>query len=226
MIMPYDPRKPYLSGEQYLEHPTYLSAELAQRVAGDVRTLCRALGYDLNTVEFAIKGDVPYAIDFMNPAPDAERASVGEFYHNWVTNTLTDLILRRLSEAQGTPRYRWDALLNSASTEGLTGAAQPLAAAASAAQSGAQQVTDSILPQSVRELPSELAATVSDLVGQATGVVSEIVGTVADAVSPEPDAARGKRKGSAPSSGGAAAKKPAAKKATPARTKKPTSPGA
>ena len=31
--------------------------------------LCRALGYDLNTVEFAVEDGVPYAIDFMNPAP-------------------------------------------------------------------------------------------------------------------------------------------------------------
>ena len=88
MIMPYDPRKPYLSGEQYIQNPNYLTPELAERITNDVRTLCRALGYDINTVEFAIKDGIPYAIDFMNPAPDAELASVGEFYHNWVTDTV------------------------------------------------------------------------------------------------------------------------------------------
>ena len=36
--------------------------------------LCRALGYDLNTVEFAVENGIPYAIDFMNPAPDADLA--------------------------------------------------------------------------------------------------------------------------------------------------------
>src|ERR1051325_7216446 len=50
MIMPYDPTKPYLSGEQYINDPNYLTAELAERITGDVRTLCRALGYDINTV--------------------------------------------------------------------------------------------------------------------------------------------------------------------------------
>ncbi|MET0649269.1 MAG: hypothetical protein ABW208_21885, partial [Pyrinomonadaceae bacterium] len=84
LIMPYDPRKAYLSGEQYVHDPTYLSADVAARVAQDVLTLNRALGYDINTVEFAIEDGVPYAIDFMNPAPDAELASVGEFYHNWL----------------------------------------------------------------------------------------------------------------------------------------------
>ncbi|MDT7605253.1 MAG: hypothetical protein QOF61_3250, partial [Acidobacteriota bacterium] len=112
MIMPYDPRKPYLSGEQYINDPNYLSTELAERVAADVRTLCRALGYDINTIEFAIKDGVPYAIDFMNPAPDAELASVGEFYHNWVTDAVVRLVFKRLAESGTQPRYRWDALLN------------------------------------------------------------------------------------------------------------------
>ena len=49
MIMPYDPSKPYLSGEQYIHDPNYLSNELATRVTNDVSTLCRALGYDINT---------------------------------------------------------------------------------------------------------------------------------------------------------------------------------
>ena len=39
----------------------------------DCLKLCRALGYDLNTVEFAVEDGVPYAIDFLNPAPDADR---------------------------------------------------------------------------------------------------------------------------------------------------------
>jgi hypothetical protein len=77
-----------------------------------VRTLCTALGYDLNTVEFAIKDGTPYAIDFMNPAPDAELASVGEFYHNWVVGAVADLVFRRLAEPRQRSRYRWDALLN------------------------------------------------------------------------------------------------------------------
>ena len=112
MIMAYDPRKPYLSGEQYVHDPNYLKPELAARVKKDVRTLCAALGYDINTVEFAIKDGVPYAIDFMNPAPDAELASVGEFYHNWITKAVTDLVFKRLAQGREQPRYRWDALLN------------------------------------------------------------------------------------------------------------------
>jgi len=133
MIMAYDPRKPYLSGEQYVHNPDYLEPKLADRVRKDVRTLCSALGYDINTVEFAIKDGVPYAIDFMNPAPDAELASVGEFYHNWIVNAVTDLVFKRLAETDETPRYRWDALLNPPP--------QKVFAVASAAEQQARTIT-------------------------------------------------------------------------------------
>jgi hypothetical protein len=112
MVMAYDPRKPYLSGEQYIHNPDYLSPQLTDRVKRDVRTLCAALGYDINTVEFAIKDGIPYAIDFMNPAPDAELASVGEFYHNWIVDAVTKLVFRKLELPRERTRYRWDAFLN------------------------------------------------------------------------------------------------------------------
>lgn len=111
LIMPYDPSKPYLSGEQYVPDPDYLAPELAKRVENDVRTICSALGYDLNTVEFAIKDDIPYAIDFMNPAPDAELASVGEYNHRWIVDSMTEFIIDRLERGFEEPVYRWDALL-------------------------------------------------------------------------------------------------------------------
>jgi hypothetical protein len=135
MIMAYDPRKPYLSGEQYIHNPDYLAPKLAERVTKDVRTLCSALGYDLNTVEFAIKDNIPYAIDFMNPAPDAELASVGEFYHKWIVATMTDFIFKKLAEPRTHPRYRWDALLNPEPTR------------TSAVASGTEQQGRTILPK-------------------------------------------------------------------------------
>lgn len=135
MIMAYDPRKPYLSGEQYVHDPDYLAPQIAERVRKDVRTLCTALGYDLNTVEFAIKDNIPYAIDFMNPAPDAELASVGEFYHNWIVSAMTELVFKKLAEPRTRTRYRWDGLLNPEPTR------------TSAIASAAEQPSRTILPK-------------------------------------------------------------------------------
>ena len=188
MIMPYDPTKPYLSGEQYINDPNYLSAELAERITQDVRTICRALGYDINTVEFAIKDGVPYAIDFMNPAPDAELISVGEFYHNWVTRAVTDLVFKRLKEPQAQPRYRWDALLNPEPTQSLR---------AAAASAGANE---SIIPAPVREIGSGIVSGVGEIMTDAASAVSDIVESV---VSPKP------KRGTKKEGEGAAGKSPA-----------------
>ncbi len=220
MIMPYDPRKPYLSGEQYIQDPNYLSPELAERITNDVRTLCRALGYDINTVEFAIKDGIPYAIDFMNPAPDAELASVGEFYHNWVTDTVVNLVFKRLAEPQTEVRYRWDAMLNPRPIES---AAQAMSATASAAQ----QSVSAIIPESGREIAADIAAGVTDLVEGAANAVSEMLGrtddtgTTDDAEASAAAPARTPRAASTKSPKAAAPRKGASKSATP-RTKKPT----
>jgi hypothetical protein len=112
LVMPYDPSKPYLSGMQYVDVDDYLTPELHERVEQDVRTICNALGYDLNTVEFAIKDGVPYAIDFMNPAPDAELASVGEKNHRWIVDNMTEFILDKLETGWEMPEYRWSSMLN------------------------------------------------------------------------------------------------------------------
>ena len=215
MIMPYDPRKPYLSGEQYIQDPNYLSVELAERITNDVRTLCRALGYDINTVEFAIKDGIPYAIDFMNPAPDAELASVGEFYHNWVTDTVVNLVFKRLAEPQTEVRYRWDAMLNPRPIETAT---QAMSAVASAAQ----QSVSAIIPESGREIAADIAAGVTDLVEGAANAVSGILGQSGGDTETSADAsAKTSRATSARTPKPAAPRKSASKSATP-RTKKPT----
>jgi len=112
LIMPYDPSMPYLSGMQYVNVDDYLTPELHARVEKDCITICEALGYDLNTIEFAIKDGIPYAIDFMNPAPDAELASVGEYNHNWIVNAMTDLVFKIIEQGTPAPEMRWSSMLN------------------------------------------------------------------------------------------------------------------
>ncbi len=70
-----------------------LSPELEARVVGDARKLCDALGYDMNTVEFGIRDGVPYAIDFMNSAPDFDVSSLGPDKFGWVVDKMADLVI-------------------------------------------------------------------------------------------------------------------------------------
>jgi hypothetical protein len=108
-VMPYDPRRPY--HERYVKDPPAYDPALLLRVEEDARTLCRALGYDLNTVEFAVENGVPYAIDFMNPAPDAERASIGEANFAWIVREVAELAVRKALAPPAAATYRWDAFL-------------------------------------------------------------------------------------------------------------------
>jgi hypothetical protein len=82
---------------------------------GDARKLCRALGYEMNTVEFAIRDGVPYAIDFMNSAPDFDVTSLGEDHFRWVVDKMADLVIAlafgKDGLGKGAQRMRWDALL-------------------------------------------------------------------------------------------------------------------
>jgi hypothetical protein len=109
LVMPYDPGE-----RRYIVDSEYLSKELHERIVGDCQKLCNALGYDMNTIEFAIRDGIPYAIDFLNPAPDMDYWSVGETYFNWVVSAMTDLVID-YATGKVTPQpvtYRWDSLLN------------------------------------------------------------------------------------------------------------------
>jgi hypothetical protein len=60
--------------------------------------LNKALGYDFNTVEFAIRDGVPYAIDFCNPAPDADINSVGQDNFDWIVENAADMAIAKAKE--------------------------------------------------------------------------------------------------------------------------------
>jgi hypothetical protein len=62
-------------------------------IISQARTLVRALGYDMNSIEFAIRDGVPYAIDFMNPAPDFDVNSLTPKYFEWAVKTMADVCI-------------------------------------------------------------------------------------------------------------------------------------
>jgi hypothetical protein len=81
-IMPYEPRNPHHL-RYVVENPT-TDKKLLATVEEYTKTLCRSLGYDFNTVEFAVRDGIPIAIDFCNPAPDADINSVGQTNFDWI----------------------------------------------------------------------------------------------------------------------------------------------
>ena len=105
--MPYDP-----IFQRYLVVENYLDPEMDERVRRETILINEALGYDINTVEFAIAKGVPYAIDYMNPAPDADWWSVGSVYFKWMVEKVADLAIETALHGKPTLiEHRWSELL-------------------------------------------------------------------------------------------------------------------
>lgn len=104
-IMDYEPRNPF--------HLRYVadhkpSEELRQKMHDYILRINRGLGYDLNTVEFAVRDGVPLAIDFCNPAPDADINSVGEENFEWIVETMATYAIERAQEQEfGRDNLTW-----------------------------------------------------------------------------------------------------------------------
>jgi hypothetical protein len=96
----YDPHE-----RRYLVEHEYLTPELGARIVKDAQTLNTALGYEMNTIEFAVEDGVPYAIDFLNPAPDFERDRITPHYFEMVVEKMAQLVIDRA--LTGHPSQSW-----------------------------------------------------------------------------------------------------------------------
>jgi hypothetical protein len=111
LISKYEPANDHFN--RYVVGDPGLSPSLRARVKNDCLTLCRALGYDMNTIEFAIRDGIPYAIDFLNPAPDFDISSLKEEYFGWVVRQMADMVIQYVRQGQPEPAtLRWQDLMN------------------------------------------------------------------------------------------------------------------
>ncbi|QOI96373.1 MAG: hypothetical protein HRU69_02265 [Flammeovirgaceae bacterium] len=92
-VMQYEPRNPHHL--RYVVNSSPASEKMVKKVHDYVLQLNHALGYDFNTVEMAVRGGVPYAIDFCNPAPDADVNSVGQENFEWVVEHAAKMAIER-----------------------------------------------------------------------------------------------------------------------------------
>ncbi|MEX1187950.1 MAG: hypothetical protein WED33_01750 [Bacteroidia bacterium] len=128
-IMQYEPRNPHHL--RYVVDSAPSSAKLLKTIEDYVIKLNKALGYDFNTVEFAVKDGIPYAIDFCNPAPDADINSVGQENFDWVIEAAANLAIERAkAQKPGQDNLTWGTFVSKAALKlSPTAKAAPKAAA-------------------------------------------------------------------------------------------------
>ena len=130
-IMQYEPRNPH--------HLRYVTdskpdSKVLATIHDYVLRLNHALGYDFNTVEFAVRDGVPYAIDFCNPAPDADIASVGQENFDWVVETAAKYAVERARAQQpGKDNLTWGTFVSDAASK--VGSSAPVASPAKISES-------------------------------------------------------------------------------------------
>ncbi|NOS57434.1 MAG: hypothetical protein HOP37_14430 [Cyclobacteriaceae bacterium] len=121
-IMQYEPRNPHHLRYQSNNGPA--SAKLLKQVHDYVLLLCNALGYDFNTVEMAVRNGIPYAIDFCNPAPDAEVTSVGQENFEWVVEHAAKMAIERAqAQKPGKDNLTWGTFVSDGVKASATAAA-------------------------------------------------------------------------------------------------------
>ena len=161
-IMPYEPRNPH-----HLRYAveTKSSPEMLALVEEYVLKLNHALGYDFNTVEFGVQDGVPYAIDFCNPAPDADINSVGKANFDWIVENAANYAIEcALAHKDGQMNLTWGTFVKNAA-QGLAANAgntpsvsapkkAEKAAAASVATVKTEVKTEAAAPKTVAAKPA------------------------------------------------------------------------
>jgi hypothetical protein len=106
LVMRYDPVE-----RRYLADAPLLPGPLEKRIIEDSLKLVRALGYDMNSVEWAVRNGVPFAIDFMNPAPDMDVHSLTPTFFQWCVKHMVDLAMKLTKHPRPQVRdLRWSRL--------------------------------------------------------------------------------------------------------------------
>ncbi|WP_254151072.1 ATP-grasp domain-containing protein [Candidatus Chloroploca mongolica] len=113
MTIKFDANAPW--PHRYFRDDQYLTSEEGQIVTANALKINEALGYDMNTVEFALKDGVPYAIDFTNPAPDFDVNSLTPHYFDWVVKKMADFTIDLALKGRAMPSdYAWGRLIAAA----------------------------------------------------------------------------------------------------------------
>ena len=155
LVMPYDPHnRRYVPRE---ESP--IDPDIEARIIRDTILINESLGYDFNTVEFAIKDGVPYAIDFTNPAPDADIWSVTGPYFNWVLDAVSEMLVDYALNSTPTLRYhRWNKWLNIENGQDL--------------------------PSTAGEIAHDIVLGVEQVAHRASDVISEVIESLTEPIKP------------------------------------------
>jgi hypothetical protein len=178
MTIKFDANAPWPN--RYFRDDSYLTDDEGRQVVDNALKICRALGYDMNTVEFALKDSVPYAIDFTNPAPDFDVNSLTPHYFDWVVQTMADYTIGLAQQGRSAPSvYAWGSLIGGAAAPASPAPAEAPARprAARAGKGDDLTLINGIGPVYARRLVGAGVTSFAELAAAGANTVREIIGS-------------------------------------------------
>ncbi len=111
-VMRYDPKQPHHL--RYVQNPQPIEKSLMEKINKTISVISDSLGYDFNTIELAVRDGIPYAIDFCNPAPDADKNSVGEANFEWIVEAAANMAIGKARiHKSGQNNLTWGSFITS-----------------------------------------------------------------------------------------------------------------
>ncbi|MDA7501881.1 hypothetical protein N8482_01255 [Chitinophagales bacterium] len=172
LVMPYEPRNPHHL-RYVVENPTTDKKLLAKIEALTIK-LNKALGYDFNTVEFAVRDGIPYAIDFCNPAPDADLYSVGQENFDWIVEAAANMAIEKAqANKEGDFNMTWGSFLET----------QIAGEKAKTTRKATKASTKKTAPKATAKVTAKATKVVADKLTKIEGIGPKIAGLlVADGI--------------------------------------------
>ena len=173
-IMPYEPRNPHHL--RYVVEGEPAPQALLDTVHDYVLKLNHALGYDFNTVEFGVMNGIPYAIDFCNPAPDADIHSVGQANFDWIVENAANFAIERaIAHKDGGNNLTWGTFVRNA-VEGLGADARNTHSVSDAANAEAKSTAKPASPKAESKPKAEIKAKAVKIIASVKDDLKKIEG--------------------------------------------------
>lgn len=93
---------------EYVQDLSVLNPEHARRAEEYSLRFNEVIGYDMNALEFAVKGDTVYAIDITNYVCDMDYKSLRDAHFGWAVDHMADLLIEKARQgARNEPCANW-----------------------------------------------------------------------------------------------------------------------
>ncbi|NLO20342.1 MAG: hypothetical protein GX121_10810 [Ignavibacteria bacterium] len=102
-IIDYNPLKPLHL--RYNAESSSISKELEKKIIEYSIKISTLFDFDFNAMEFAVKDEKLFIIDFLNQAPTVESNFLKEETFDWIVKTTANMLIEKAEQKEGSPNH-------------------------------------------------------------------------------------------------------------------------